>query len=76
MIRYAPAPTPPRPCRVGLVERMASDMREMAFAGETVSTETLTQRGWTPATIERFAPDAVGLARRQSIRRIHQEKQA
>lgn len=70
MIRFARSSHSSPPCRVGLVERMASDMREMAFAGETVSTETLTQRGWTPATIERFAPDAVGLARRQSIRRL------
>lgn len=49
---------------------MADQMREMAFAGQTVSTETLTERGWSPASIKSLAPDAVARARRQSVRRL------
>lgn len=70
MIRFAPAIPQPATCRTALVERMANDMREMAFAGETVNPETLTQRGWTPATIARLSAEAINRARRQSIRRL------
>ncbi|WP_339760774.1 hypothetical protein [uncultured Hoeflea sp.] len=73
MIRYHPTPadTPAPPsCRTALISRMADEMREMAFAGQTVSTETLTERGWSPASIKRLAPDAVTRARRQSVLRL------
>jgi len=75
MIRYQPA-IPPRPaapapsCRTSLVDRMADQMREMAFAGQTVSSETLVQMGWTLPTVKRLSPDAIALARRQSVRRL------
>lgn len=57
-------------CSTSLTGRMADQMREMAFAGETVSTETLTQRGWTLPTIKRLSPAAIIQARRQSVRRL------
>lgn len=75
MIRYRTNPTilikaaPPR-CIRPLVERMADDMREMAFAGQNVSVETLIERGWTARTIARLSPDAIGIARRQSTRQV------
>jgi hypothetical protein len=49
---------------------MADQMREMAFAGQTVSPETLAERGWSAASIKRLAPDAIARARRQSVRRL------
>jgi len=49
---------------------MASTMREMAFSGVAVTSETLEERGFTPAAIARFARDARNMARRQSIRHI------
>lgn len=49
---------------------MAETMREMAFSGETVNAETLIQRGFTPATVERFSAEAAIIARRRSIVRI------
>lgn len=74
MIRYQASPadaaTLPFSCRAALTSRMADQMREMAFAGQTVSAETLTERGWSPASIKRLAPDAIALARRQSVRRV------
>ncbi|WEZ84602.1 hypothetical protein P6U16_08520 [Rhizobium sp. 32-5/1] len=75
MIRYRTSltavikATPPR-CIRPLVERMADDMREMACAGQNVSIETLIERGWTARTIERLSPDAISIARRQSIRQV------
>jgi hypothetical protein len=72
MIRYqttSPRPSTP-PCHTSLVDRMASDMREMAFAGENVSTETLVQRGWTLPTVKRLSAEAIARARRQSVRRV------
>tara|TARA_R110002020_G_scaffold467027_4_gene690179 strand:- start:920 stop:1144 length:225 start_codon:yes stop_codon:yes gene_type:complete len=72
MIQYQ-ATTPPQPapssCHASLVDRMASDMREMAFAGQNVSTETLVQRGWTLPTVKRLSGEAIARARRQSVRR-------
>lgn len=73
MIRYQPAPADnpaPPSCHASLVNRMASDMREMAFAGQNVSTETLVQRGWTLPTVKRLSGEAVARARRQSVRRV------
>ncbi|WP_420406942.1 hypothetical protein [Hoeflea sp.] len=75
MIRYQASPAsstpPPAPpsCRKSLVDRMADDMRELAFSGEGASKETLIARGWSLETIERFGPHARNLARRLSIRR-------
>lgn len=74
MIRFetiAP-PAPRRACRTVLVERMAEDIREMAFAGETVSAETLKLRGWSDSTVEALAPEARDRARRLSIRQIRE----
>lgn len=74
MIRFqasTPSPVTPLPsCRRSLIDRMADDMREMAFAGETVSSETLQSRGWTLKTVQRFSPEAVALARRHSVRQL------
>lgn len=75
MISYQPSPTPaPAPhassCHAALVSRMADDMREMAFAGQNVSHETLVQHGWTLPVIKRLSPEATARARRQSTRRI------
>lgn len=75
MIRYRTSPAaiikaaPPR-CIRPLVERMADDMREMAFSGQNVSVETLIERGWTARTIERLSRNAVIIARRQSTRQV------
>ncbi|MCC0035448.1 MAG: hypothetical protein H6887_09330 [Hoeflea sp.] len=73
MIRYqaaTPSQSAPPPCHSSLVDRMASDMREMAFAGQNVSTETLVQRGWTLPTVKRLSAEAIARARRQSVRRV------
>lgn len=74
MIRYQASPadtaTHPPSCRTALIDRMADDMREMAFADQNVSAETLAERGWSTATIRHLAPDAVAKARRTSIRRV------
>ena len=74
MIRYQASPavaaTPSPSCRTALIGRMADDMREMAFAGQNVSPETLSERGWSAASIKRLAPDAIARARRQSVRRV------
>lgn len=77
MIRYrshietvaAKIVTAPR-CIRSLEERMADDMREMAFSGQNVSLETLIERGWTKNTIQRLSVAAVAIARRQSIRQV------
>lgn len=75
MIRFQPTPDtarnpqPPR-CIRSLQERMADDMRELAFAGRNVSLETLGERGWTPDTVKRLAPEAREIARRKSTRQV------
>jgi hypothetical protein len=71
MIRYQAGPprSSTRPCHTLLVDRMANDMREMVFAGQNVSAETLVQRGWTLLTVKRLSAEAVARARRQSMRR-------
>lgn len=77
MIRYRERPKATgivrAPCRDALVRRLADDMREMAFAGENVSTETLEQRGWPKAAIARLGGRAVEMARRSSIRQVSGE---
>ncbi|MGJ8570197.1 MAG: hypothetical protein ACSHXI_05770 [Hoeflea sp.] len=74
MIRYQASPpdtaNPPPSCRAALFDRMADDMREMAFAGQNVSAETLVERGWPVATITRLSPAAAIRVRRQSVRRV------
>ena len=72
IIRPAPMPSgqPRRACRSVLVERLADDIREMAFAGENVSAETLALRGYSPVAIEALLPAATAHARRLSIRHI------
>lgn len=57
-------------CIRSLEERMADDMREMAFAGQNVSVETLIERGWTKKTVQRLAPMATAIARRHSTRQV------
>ncbi|KQY31786.1 hypothetical protein [Rhizobium sp. Root483D2] len=57
-------------CIRTLEERMADDMREMAFAGQNVSVETLIERGWTKNTVHRLARAATAIARRQSTRQV------
>lgn len=59
------------PCCIrSLEERMADDMREMAFADQNVSVQSLIERGWTAKTVARFAPSAREIARRQSVRQV------
>lgn len=73
MIRFQPSEPQPQPacsCRDALIGRMADDMREMAFAGQTVSPETLSGRGWSPSSIKRLASAAAAKARRESVRRV------
>jgi hypothetical protein len=77
MIRFEPIRTPkssqvPQRCVRSLEERMADDMRELAFAGRNVSTETLLECGWTRSTIKRLGPVAVEIARRKSTRQVAQ----
>lgn len=57
-------------CIRTLEERMAEDMRELAFADQNVSVETLMQRGWTEPMIARLHPDAARIARRLSVRQV------
>ena len=75
MIRFQPALQPamrmnsPR-CLRSLEERMADDLRELAFAGHDTDHKALMARGWTAATIRRLAPRATEIARRQSVRQV------
>lgn len=76
MIRYITRPDTaaviavrPR-CVRSLEERMADDMRELAFAGDNVSVETLLSRGWTRKTVLRLHEQATAIARRKSIRQV------
>lgn len=74
MIEFRTNPPPPKAatrCVRTLEERMADDMREMAFAGQNVSVETLVrEKGWTVQTVKRLMPVAIAIARRQSTRQI------
>ncbi|MBP1873518.1 hypothetical protein J2Z19_003233 [Ensifer adhaerens] len=49
-------------------QRLADDMRDLAFAGASV--ESLKLRGWTEPTLARLAPEAARIARRQSVRQV------
>lgn len=75
MIRFETVPaTPSTPeptrCMRTLVERLASDMRELAFSGAAVNEETLSQRGWSRDIVSRLGEDALRIARRASVRQI------
>ncbi|MBO0142288.1 hypothetical protein JZX87_14065 [Agrobacterium sp. Ap1] len=73
MIRFEPAPKITQPvgrCFRTVTERMANDMRELAFAGQNVSNETLASRGYSVDVVKRIGPKAVAMARRQSTRQI------
>lgn len=76
MIQFAKRPhaalAPARTCRALMIDSLERTMREMAFAGENVTPETLMQHGFNAAVIERYGAAAVGMARRRSIRRIGQ----
>lgn len=72
MIRYTPTPqNPPHStsCARSLTERMASHLREECFAGRG-DVQSLRDRGWSKAAIERLGPAAMEIARRQSVRQI------
>lgn len=71
MIRYQPGPGRTAiTCHARIRDAMADAMREMDGSGQTVSVETLQQRGFTTAAIERFSDAAVQQARRQSVRHV------
>ncbi|WDZ75477.1 hypothetical protein PWG15_12710 [Ensifer adhaerens] len=57
-------------CIRSLEERLADDMRELAFSGQNASIETLQQRGWSEPTLKRLLPEAAKIARRQSVRQV------
>jgi hypothetical protein len=65
-----PQPAPSPKCIKSLVDRMADDMREMAFAGQNVSVATLVERGWSERSVAKLSGKAVTIARRQSVRRL------
>ncbi|UTV37617.1 hypothetical protein MYG64_04685 [Ensifer adhaerens] len=54
-------------CVRTLEERLADDMRELAYSGHI---ETLQQRGWSEPTLKRLLPEAAKIARRQSVRQV------
>lgn len=72
MIKFQQKPIskPAQNCRDNVVARMADTMREMAFAGENVSPESLVHYGFTRDMVEKFGERAVALARRLSIKQI------
>ncbi|WP_322884078.1 hypothetical protein [Sinorhizobium medicae] len=57
-------------CVRSLEERLADDMRELAFSGQDVSVEMLKCRGWSEPTLKRLLPEAAKIARRQSVRQV------
>lgn len=72
MIRFQPVPEvsklpQPQRCIRNQQERMADDMRELAFAGRNVSLETLVECGWTEDAVKRLAPEARKIARRKAV---------
>lgn len=79
MIRFTPA----GPCvlarfgddgRSTIVDRLAEAMREMAFAGQNATVETLSARcRLTPDEIRAFGPEAADLARARSVRALRDD---
>lgn len=57
-------------CISSVENRLAEKMREMAFAGEKVTPESLENYGFTREVVEKFGQRAAALARRRSIKRI------
>jgi len=63
--------TKPKPtCADRVVFAMADTMREIAFAGQNVSAETLALHGFTHDVVEKFGERAVAHARRLSVRQV------
>lgn len=57
-------------CRENVITKMAETMRELAFAGDNVSPETLAHHGFTRELVEQFGERAVALARRLSVHQV------
>lgn len=57
-------------CAENLIAKMADTMRELAFAGDNVSPETLAQHGFSREVVDRFGERAVALARRLSVHQV------
>lgn len=72
MIQFQPKNTPRvAPSCISNIEiRLADKMREMAFAGENVTPETLANYGFSREVVAKLGQRAAALARRQSIKRI------
>lgn len=59
-----------RSCVSSVENRLAEKMREMAFADEKVTPESLENYGFTREEVEKFGQRAAALACRRSIKRI------
>lgn len=59
-----------RTCISSVESRLAEKMREMAFAGENVTPETLENHGFSREVVAKLGQRAAALARRRSIKRI------
>ncbi len=72
MIQFHPKAQTIQPptCISSLESRLAEKMREMAFAGEKVTPESLENYGFAREVVEKFGQRAAALARRRSIKRI------
>jgi len=60
----------PRTCISSMENRLAEKMREMAFAGENVTPESLENYGFSREVVAKFGRRAAAIARRRSIKRI------
>lgn len=60
----------PRTCISSVESRLADKMREMAFAGENVTPESLENYGFSREVVAKLGQRAAALARRRSIKRI------
>jgi len=72
MIQFQPKNTPrlAPSCISSIESRLADKMREMAFAGENVTPETLENHGFSRDVAARLGQRAAAIARRRSIKRI------
>ncbi len=72
MIQYQPKTQSPvtRTCISSVESRLADKMREMAFAGENVTPETLESHGFSREVVAKLGQRAAAIARRRSIKRI------
>ncbi len=72
MIQFQPKAqtVQPRTCISSVESRLADKMREMAFAGENVTPETLANYGFSREVVAKLGQRAAALARRRSIKRI------